>query len=336
MAGPGLCALPHRRRHPRGGRAAGAQPQRPARHRRRGRPAARVGDGAHAAPAPGRELRGGAAAGRGARAGGGDAGGRGRRRRPGRDAGAPVQQPLRLPALQLFAARARAEAVLLQLAGGRLPGLRRPGPGHGLRSRARRRLPEPEPGLGGGQGLGPAQSVHAFDAAVGGAAPGRGHRAALRGAARARAPGLPVGLGRGGHRVHLRGRGRARQGPQRQAFAPLRGHHPELRAPHARDRLAGGARGARALPGGPPLHGLRRHPAAARGAARAVAAGLRPPSPSLARTAPRPRRARARCTKSRAPRWPTAWPTSRRCSCRAPRRRSPTRSCARSAPGCAS
>ncbi len=44
----------------------------------------------------------------------------------------------------------------------------------------------------------------------------------------------------------------------------------------------------------------------------------------------------SRSTRSSTPRWPSAWPISRTSSSSAPRPRSPTRSCARSARGCTS
>jgi excinuclease ABC subunit A len=46
----------------------------------------------------------------------------------GHAAGAPVQRQVRLPGVQLLARRAGAAPVLVQLAHGRLPGVRRPGP----------------------------------------------------------------------------------------------------------------------------------------------------------------------------------------------------------------
>ena len=84
-----------------------------------------------------------------------------------RDAGprrAPLQQQVRLPGVQLLAVGDGAAPVLVQLAGRRLPGLRRARRGDGVRPRARGRLPEPEPGQRRGQGLGPAQRLHVLDA----------------------------------------------------------------------------------------------------------------------------------------------------------------------------
>ncbi len=65
-----------------------------------------------------------------------------------------------LPALRLLAARARAAPVLVQLAGRRVPDLRRPRRDDGVRRRARRRLPVAQPRERRDQGLGPAQSLH--------------------------------------------------------------------------------------------------------------------------------------------------------------------------------
>ena len=108
-----------------------------------------------------------------------------RRRAGPRDGAArtPVLQQVRLPGVQLFAQRAGAAAVLLQLARRRLPQLRRAGPGDGVRRAARGRLPVLEPGLGRGEGLGPAQCLHLLDAGKRGQALRLRHRHALRSAA---------------------------------------------------------------------------------------------------------------------------------------------------------
>ena len=108
------------------GCAASAEEDREARYRRRRRPPARP---ARREAAPGRELRGRAAHRRRPRHRAAD----GRRRRRRSAARAPVQQQIRLPGVQLCAVGAGAAAVLVQLAGGRLPHLRRPGPGDGVR-----------------------------------------------------------------------------------------------------------------------------------------------------------------------------------------------------------
>jgi excinuclease ABC subunit A len=84
--------------------------------------------------------------------------------------GAPLQQQVRLPGVQLFAARAGTTPVQLQQPGGRLPGLRRPGPGHRVRPRTGGGLPQPEPGRRCGEGLGPAQCLYAQPAGKRGAA----------------------------------------------------------------------------------------------------------------------------------------------------------------------
>jgi excinuclease ABC subunit A len=93
----------------RGRRAARAEEEREARHRRRHRPPARARPDMKQRLAESFEaaLR--------------IADGRPSRWRWTR-ARAPVQQPLRLPGVQLRAARTGAAAVLVQLAGGRLPG----------------------------------------------------------------------------------------------------------------------------------------------------------------------------------------------------------------------
>jgi excinuclease ABC subunit A len=60
---------------------------------------------------------------------------------------------------------------------------------------------------------------------------------------------------------------------QRQAQAPLRRHHPQLRAPLPRDRLGRRARGPGALPGRQALPGLPRHAPEARGPPRVAGKG---------------------------------------------------------------
>ena len=73
---------------------------------------------------------------------------------------APVLEQVRVPGVQLLAQRARAAPVLVQLAGRRLPDLRRPGPDDGVRCRPRRRVSVAEPGQRRGEGLGPAQRLY--------------------------------------------------------------------------------------------------------------------------------------------------------------------------------
>ena len=260
-AGAGLRALSRRRRHRRRRRRAEAEEGREARHRRRHRPH----QGARrrrrrrcraAAPAPRRELRGGAAHRRRARA----------RGRDGRAADrAPLLEQVRLPALRLLAARARAAPVLVQLAGRRLPDLRRPRRHDGVRRRARRRLPVAEPGERRGQGLGPAQQLHLLAARERRRPLRLRPRHAVRGAAGRGARGAVARLGRGRDRVRLPGRGRARQAARRQAQAPVRRHPAQPRAAPARDRLGGGARGAGAPAERQAVPRLPRHAPARRG-----------------------------------------------------------------------
>ena len=80
--------------------------------------------------------------------------------RPRRTGRASVLEQVLLPALRLLAVRARAAPVLVQLAGRRLPDLRRPRRDHGVRRRPGGRLSLAQPGERRGQGLGPAQRLH--------------------------------------------------------------------------------------------------------------------------------------------------------------------------------
>ena len=98
---------------------------------------------------------------------------------------------------------------------------------------------------------------------------------------------------------------------------PFEGIIPNMAAALPRDRFGRGARGAGALPQHAALPRLRRHAAAPRGALRDASAKATQAARDL-RDQPR-----------HAAREPA--PTSRRCSCAAPRPRSPTRWCARSA-----
>ena len=183
-AGAGLRALSRRRRDRRSRRRAEAEEGREARHRRRHRPrqGARRGDVASAAPLRQRLAESFEAALRIAD---------GRALAVEMDEAArraPLLEQVRLPALQLLAARARAAPVLVQLAGRRLPDLRRPRRDDGVRRRARRRLPVAEPGQRRGQGLGPAQRLHLLAARERRRPLRLRHRHAVRGAAgRARA-----------------------------------------------------------------------------------------------------------------------------------------------------
>ena len=182
---------------------------------------------------------------------------------------APVLEQVRLPDLQLLAARARAAPVLVQLAGRRLPDLRRPRPGDGVRPRARRRLSVAEPGQRRGEGLGPAQRLHLLAA-----------RKRRRGTTASTSTRRSRSCPRRAQQVLLHGSGSdeiefvyeaegARgKHAQRQALASVRRHPAELRAALPRDRFGRGARGPGALPERQALPRLRRHAAAARGAPR--------------------------------------------------------------------
>ena len=275
-AGAGLRALSRRlgrRRAPggRGHRAAAAEEDREARHRRGDRSPARA---ARDEAAAGRELRGGTAHRRGTR----DRARTRQRwhRRSGAHAAtarAPVFQPLRLPGVQLFAARTRAAAVFVQFTDGCLPALRRPRPCDGVRPRTRGRLSEPEPGRRRGERLGPAQCLHVLDDRERRQAHRLRRRDAVRAIARGRAPGAAARLGHPGDRVHLPRRGR--QGPRAhgQALASVRRDHSQLRAALSRDRFDGRARRPSALPGRAPVPAVRRHAIAPRGAPRAARGG---------------------------------------------------------------
>jgi excinuclease ABC subunit A len=138
------------------------------------------------------------------------------------------------------------------------------------------------------------------------------------------AAGAAVRLGRRRDRVRLRSRRRGKgKQAQGQALHPFEGIIPnferrfrETDSAAVREELA---RYQAAKPA-PPATAR----AAARGAPRVPGAGRRTahaPSPS---------------TRSNMPRWPRALAYFEACSCKAPRPRSPTRSCARSAAGCAS
>jgi hypothetical protein len=118
-----------------------------------------------------------------------------------RGRGAPVQQQVRLPGVQLLAARAGAAPVLVQLAPvGACPAVRRPGPGHGVRPGARGGLPHAEPGQRRHQGLGPAQRLH-FACWRAWRALRLRHRHAVRGLPASGAAGAAARLGRGRDRV---------------------------------------------------------------------------------------------------------------------------------------
>jgi excinuclease ABC subunit A len=79
--------------------------------------------------------------------------------------GTSVLRQVRLPGVQLRAARTGAAPVLVQQPDGRLPEMRRPRPDHLLRPGAGGRLPASVAGLRRDQGLGQAQPVLLHDAA---------------------------------------------------------------------------------------------------------------------------------------------------------------------------
>ena len=221
--------------------------------------------------------------------------------------GASFLGQLLLPGVRLRAARARAAPVLLQQPDGRLPALRRPRHDRVLRPEARRGAPEPVAGERRGARLGPAQPLLLLDAAVARRALRLRYRAAVGAAARRGAEAGAVRLGQGENRLPLPGRARAQHGKG----ARLRRRGAEPRAPLPRDRLGGGARGAGQAPEHAHLPGVRRRPAAARGAPRqgCGADAVRDLGLAVAQNArilPRP------------------------AACKAPRARSPSASCARS------
>ena len=176
---------------------------------------------------------------------------------------APVLQQVRLPGLQLLAERTGAAPVLVQLAGGRLPELRRPGPGDGVRPRARGRLPVAQPGQRRGEGLGPAQRLHLLAAGE----RGRHYKfdidTPFEDLPEEGAAGAAARLGRRGDRASST-RPRAPRASTRSVKRkhPFEGILPNLRAPLPRDRLGGGARRPGALPGRQALPRLPGHAAA--------------------------------------------------------------------------
>ena len=165
--------------------------------------------------------------------------------------------------------RTRTAPVLVQLAGRRLPDLRRPGPHHGVRRRARRRLPVAEPGQRRGEGLGPAQRLHLLAARKRGAPLPVRHR-------RRRSSSCPKHAqqvllhGSGDEEIEFVYEAEGARGKiaQRQTLAPVRRHPAEPVAALSRDRFGRGARRPAALPERQALPRLRRHAAAARSAPR--------------------------------------------------------------------
>ena len=149
----------------------------------------------------------------------------------GRAARSTVQRQVRLPDLQLLDHRTGAAAVLVQLAGGRLPELRRPGPHGVLRPGARGGLPHAVAGQRRDQGLGPAQRLLLQPDRKPGQALQVRRRRALRGTARARAQGGAARLGRGRDPLQLhdgigqlrRPQGHARSMPSKASSPTWRG-----------------------------------------------------------------------------------------------------------------
>ena len=104
----------------------------------------------------------------------------------------PVQRQVRLPGVPLLDQRAGAAPVLLQLAAGRLPDLRRHRPAGVLRPGARGGLPHAQPGQWRHQGLGPAQWLLLRHAGEPGQTLQVRHRRPVRIAAAGRAAGHPA------------------------------------------------------------------------------------------------------------------------------------------------
>ena len=172
---------------------------------------------------------------------------------------------IRVPDLQLLAARARAAALLVQQSDGRVPALRRPGRDHVLRSEARRRVSAAVARVRRDQGLGPAQPVLLPDAAE----PRQALSASTstgrsRSCPSASSRSILYGSGEREDPVHVPVASAASRG----ARARVRGHHPQPRAPLSRDRFGDGARGARQVSQQQAVPRMRRHAAAARGAPR--------------------------------------------------------------------
>ena len=101
-----------------------------------------------------------------------------------------------VPAVRLLAARARTAPVLVQLARGRLPDVRRPRFDDRVRRRPRRRLPHAQPRQRRRQRLGSAQRLHLLAARKRRRALRVRHRHAVRAAARHGATGAAARLGR--------------------------------------------------------------------------------------------------------------------------------------------
>ena len=178
-------------------------------------------------------------------------------------------QQVRLPDLQLLAARARAAPVLVQLAGRRLPDLRRPGPHRVLRPRRAwspsRRCRWPAAPSRAGTG------ATATTSACSRASRSTTASTSTRRSRSCRQPAQQVLLhGSGDEEIEFiyEAEGDARQARTVKRKHPFEGILPEHGAALPRDRFGRRARGAGALPERQALPGLRRHAAAARGAPR--------------------------------------------------------------------
>jgi hypothetical protein len=176
-----------------------------------------------------------------------------RRRCAGR---ALLQRQVRLPGVQLFDHRARAAAVLVQLADGRLPALRRHRHDGVLRPGAGGGLPDPEPGQRRHQGLGPAQRLLLRHAGEPGQTLPLRHRGTVRAPAAGGARRGAARLGRRRDQVQLRDGVRRVQRQEAHPQTPVRGHPAQHGAALPRDRFGGGARGPGALPQHPALPGV--------------------------------------------------------------------------------
>ena len=289
--------------------AAEAEEDREARHRRRDRP--RCKRAARHAAAPGRELRGGAA----------------HRRRPRHRAGDGQRHAstcstakFACPVCNYSLPELEPRLFSFNSPVGACPTCDGLGPGDGVRPGARGRLPVAAawPAARSRAGTGatptPSRCSRAWRATTASTSTRRS-RSCRRGAGRC------CCTARASEEIEFvyEAEGARRQDAQRQAQASLRRHHAEPRAALPRDRFGGGARGPGALPEPPALPRLRRHAPAPRGAPRVP--GRRPPS---ARRASRSSRSSTpRCAKPGLLRDAEA--------AAAPRPRSPTRWCARSA-----
>ena len=147
---------------------------------------------------------------------------------------APVLGALRLPAVQLLAAGARAAALLVQQPDGRLPALRRPRHGHLLRPEARGGLPAPVARLGRDQAAGTGATSSTSRCC-------RRSRSTTASTSRRPSRSCPAASRKWCSTAPARRRSRfaylGERSQQLAARAPLRGHRPEPRAALPRNRL---------------------------------------------------------------------------------------------------